>query len=193
MEVSKKVVNPVTKEGEYSKIGEVSVPVFDLAEFGLTAATGVDEEGLPTYTDDKLQWVQNAVTAAIKAIARNKLVSGTASLKAGSKIAQTVPELLESNTSSGAALALYREFLLSFTQYLSTSGKSQAVQALYSGMVKTRAVIAVSSEARRNGLAAQLEAFLGSLNVEDQTKFLSIVETLAGLCESATDLSDEEL
>jgi hypothetical protein len=188
MEVNKK------EGGEYKLVGSVDVPVFALNDFGIEViANGKDDNGLPLYNDAKLQYVQDAITAAIKAAARNKLVGGSIVTKAGNKIATTVAELMESSGNSGAALALHRDFLAAFTAYLLTSGKNAKVQALYSSMVKNKASIALSTEARRTGLATQLEAFINAISESDQEKYLGIVEGLSSLCDNSADLDDSDL
>lgn len=188
MEVNKK------ENGEYKKVGVIDVAMFSLDDFGLNAGeVKTDSSGLPVYADDKVQYVQDCVIAAIKAAARNKLISGTVSTKAGTRLAVTVAELMESGGNNGAALALHRDFVNAFTSYLTISGKSTAVQALYSGLVKAKQSIALSTEARRQGLAAQLENFLATISDDDQNKYMNIVEGLASLCEDATDLDDSEL
>lgn len=186
MEVNKKV------NGEYQKVGEVPVPVFDLEEFGIAVeATGKDDDGLPTYGTDALNWVFGAIFAAIKADARNKLVSGTADIKPGQKIATTVAELIEKAERSGAALAIVREFNKDFASYLeSNSGKSAQVQMVFNGMVKNRATIALSSEARRNALLAQLSAFTDTLDEEKAQKYGNTILAISEACTGAVDLDD---
>lgn len=183
------------ENGEYKLLGNVEVPVFCLADFGVKGVEvkEKDKEGLPVYDNPQIQFVQDAVTSAIKAIARNKLVSGTAITKSGSKIASTVAELLESTGNSAAALQLHRDFVAAFLAYLPTSGKSVAAQNVYSGMIKAKNSIAIASEARRNGLVIQLENFMISLNEEDQARFMPVAEGISTLCESAEELSDDDL
>lgn len=188
MEVSKKV------NGEYQKVGEVELPVFGLEEFGLDVqATGKDEEGLPTYATDALNWVFSAVFAAIKADARNKLVSGTATLKPGQKIASTIAELIAKSERTGAALAIAREFVKDFAAYLATrSGKNANVQAVLLSMVKNRATIPLSSEARRNALLAQLSAFAETLDEEAIAKYQNIILAISEACTAVEELSDAD-
>ena len=113
MEVSKK------ENGAYVRQGEIEVSYPLLNELGLSVeAEKNDEEGFPIYTDEKVQYVFDAVLAAVKAQARNKLVSGTATLKPGLSIASTVEELLESGGNKGDALAAVREFLAAFKAWL---------------------------------------------------------------------------
>lgn len=205
MHVSKK------EAGEYKPVGVVVVPMFALNEFGITCATELDAEqraaavkaleisaedddGLDYYADARIQFVYDAVVSATKADARNKLVSGSSALKPGNKIADTVEELIAKAERSGAALALNREFLTSFSAYLAAkSGKSAVVQALYNGMTKVRATITLSSQARKDGLLAQLEGYIGQATTEDVAKFSNIITTLGDLCSSAEAIGDDEV
>jgi hypothetical protein len=181
--------------GEYKEVGKVVVPMFDLIEFGLEVTeSGVAEDGLSTYSDERVQFVYDAVCAATKADARNKLVSGSATLKAGNKIADSVAELIAKAERSGAALAINREFITSFTAYLAQkSAKSAAVQALYAGMVKNRQSIALSTEARRNGLLAQVESYTEQATAEEAEKFANILTAIAEACSGATEVDDSDL
>lgn len=190
-----KMVVSKKEGGEYKAVGEVFVPMFDLSEFGLEVSdNGVAEDGLLTYSDERIQFVYDAVCAATKADARNKLVSGSATLKAGNKIADSVAELIAKAERSGAALAINREFITSFTLYLTQkSAKSANVQALYAGMVKNRQSIALSTEARRNGLLAQVEAYTEQATAEEAEKFANILTTIAEACTGATEVDDSDL
>jgi hypothetical protein len=121
MEVSKK------EDKAYVKVGEVEVFYPLLSELGLTVEpTGKDEEGFPTYADEKVQYVFDAVLAAVKATARNRLVSGTATLKPDNTIADTIEALLATGERSGEALKQRREYFNSFKAWLPSTGKSAA-------------------------------------------------------------------
>jgi len=141
---------------------------------------------MQAHSPEAAQYVEDALEAAIMANARNK---GTqAALPAD------IAALIATAERSGAALAVAREFIADFSKYLSTkSGKSAAVQALYTGMVKARATIALSSEARRLGLAAQLEQFVMEATPEDATKYSNILTTLNDLCSGTVELDDNDL
>ena len=188
MEVNKKVA------GEYQKVGEVKVPVFGLEEFGLDVQpTGTDEDGLPTYATDNLNFVFSALFAACKADARNKLQSGTATLKEGQKIASSVAELIEKSERTGAALAIVREFNKAFVAYLAAhSGKSTAVQAVLAGMARARSTIALCSEVRRNALLAQLAGLADTLNDEDTAKYQNTILAISEACTGAAELDDSD-
>ncbi len=184
---------PVNKKenGKYALIGVVSVPVFSLADFGLAIqSNGVDKDGLPTYGAPAVQYVQDAVTALIKAAARNKLQPESVETRAGASIATSVAELLESGGNNGAALALHREFVVAFTAFLKTSGKAVRVQEIYSGLARNKSAIALATEAARKGFATQLEGFLATLSEEDIDKYLGLIEGLSALTELSVDLSE---
>lgn len=202
MEVNKKVIDPVTKEGNYVVVGSVEVPMFSLKEFGIDVEptgsdTGTPEApgtGLLIYADPKVQFAYDALCAATKADARNKLVSGTANLKPGAKIADTVDELIAKAERSGAALAIAREFLASFAKYLADkSGKSAAVQTLYNQMAKNRQTIALSSQARKDGMLHQLTAYMEQASEEEAAKYANILIAIEELCSKEFVIDDTEL
>jgi len=184
-----KTVNKAGKN-ERQEVGTVEVPVFTLGDFGLDVeATGADEDGMPTYATPAIQWVADAVLAATKADARNKLESGSVALKAGASIASTVEELIAKAERSGEALALAREFVAAFSKWLEQhSGKSAAVQAVLVAMARSKNAIALSTEPRRVGLLNQLTAFA---DVAD-ARFSNIIQATAEACTAEVTLDDAD-
>jgi hypothetical protein len=160
MEVSKKDKD----KGEYVKQGEVKVFYPLLSELGINAdPVKEDEDGFPVYSDERVQYVFDAVLASVKASARNKLVSGTVELKPDNKIAETVEDLLASGERSGAALAIRREFFSALKDYLPSLGKSQAYCAQLYDIISNVKGLSAQSSARKAlvgevvaGFAAQL-------------------------------------
>ncbi len=160
MEVNKKENNAYVKKGEV----EVFYPL--LAEMGVAIEPEkMDEEGFPIYADEKVQYVFDAVLAAVKASARNRLVSGTVELKEGNKIAETIEELLATGDRNGVALAMRREFFAALKDYLPSLGKSQAYCAQLYDIISNVKGISAQSAARKtlvnevvSGFAAKLEA-----------------------------------
>ena len=138
------------------------------------------------HSPEAAQYAEDALEAAIMANARNK---GTQAA-----LPTDIASLIATAERSGAALAVAREFIADFTKYLAShSGKSAAVQALYTGMVKARATIALSSEARRLGLAAQLEQFVMESDAETASKYANILTTLNDLTTGTVELDDNDL
>jgi hypothetical protein len=185
MEVSKK------ENGAYVKQGEVAVFYPLLNELGLAVeSNGTDADGFPTYADEKVQYVFDAVFAAVKAAARNKLQSGTATLKEGATIASTVEELLATAERSGEALANRRDAIKAFVAFVPTTGKSAAVTAWVADQCKNVSGIQFQSQARKDLLLALVEAFVAALSAEQATKFSRFLTSLGEAASTAADLDD---
>lgn len=185
LEVSKKV------NGQYEKVGDVSVHYPLLTELGFDVEpTGKDDDGLPTYSDEKAQYVFDAVFAAVKAAARNKLVSGTASLKDGNKIAETVAELLTTGERNGAALQNLRDLLNIFKEWLPSTGKDSKTQAALYDLVSNRKALGLASDVVKGKVAGYIAQFAESLEAEQAAKYERILVALNDACESVNALDD---
>jgi hypothetical protein len=183
MEVSKK--EEVAGRPQYVKQGEVEIFYPTLEDFGIAAEVKeTDEEGFPVYTDSKMQYAFDAVLAAVKAQARNKLVSGTATLKDGQSIATTLEALLESNTANrGDALAAVREMLSAFKGWLATTGKKESVQAAVYSLAANRTGLSLQSEEKKGKFLVYLADFAGKLTAAQADRF---AKPLTALEEAAT-------
>jgi len=126
IEISKK--NAATSKHE--KVGEVTIYVPPLALFGLDSKIkSYGDDGLPIYEDDKADWLFAAAVAAVKAKARNSLVSGTADLKPDTVIPADFEQLLAEGQRGGEALAAVRDLKKALDVWLATeSKKSTAAQ-----------------------------------------------------------------
>ena len=185
MEVSKK------ENGAYVKQGEIQIFYPLLAELGLAVEPSKnDGEGFPIYSDEKVQYVFDAVLAAVKAQARNRLVSGTATLKPGLTIASTVEELLESGGNKGDALAAVREFLAAFKAWLPKTGKSEKVQAAVYELARNKASVALQSDDKKAKFAVYLASFAETLNAEQVARFSRPILALSESCEAGDALDD---
>jgi hypothetical protein len=190
MEVSKKAT--VAGKPQYVKQGKVTIYYPLLADFGIAAEVKeIDEEGFPVYSDAKLQYVFDAILAAVKAQARNKLVSGTATLKDGQKIAETLEELLESNTANrGDALVAVREMLAAFKAWLATTGKKEAVQAAVYSLAANHTGLSLQSEEKKGKFQVYLTDFTASLTEEQANRFERPLLKLEEACTSGDPLDD---
>lgn len=185
MEVSKK------ENGAYVKQGEIEVFYPLLSELGLAVEpTKNDEEGFPIYSDEKVQYVFDAVLAAVKAQARNRLVSGTATLKPGLTIASTVEELLESGGNKGDALAAVREFLAAFKAWLPKTGKSEKVQTAVYELARNKASVALQSDDKKAKFSVYLSGFAETLNAEQVARFSRPLLALNEATEAGDALDD---
>ena len=173
MEVKKRSA----KAGEKSiRVGEVAVfvPVKEDFISELVKAEqakddkgqpAVTEDGLPLYNDDKANFVQQAIFAYVKAAARNKLESGTATPKAGLKIAETWDELTAEGTpgNGAAALQLLREVRTAFAEWVAKQGKSEGVQKALNTYFSNKGALETASAAKtmmmaQNGGVVKIQA-----------------------------------
>ena len=185
MEVSKK------ENGAYVKQGEVEVFYPLLNELGLSVeAEKFDDEGFPVYSDEKVQYVFDAVLAAVKAQARNRLVSGTATLKPGLTIASTVEELLESGGNKGDALAAVREFLAAFKAFLPSTGKSEKVQAAVYELARNKVAVSIQSDENKAKFSVYLTNFASTLTAEQAARFSRPLLGLEEACQPGDVLDD---
>jgi hypothetical protein len=186
MEVSKK------ENGVYVKVGDVTINYPLLSELGLSVdPSSFDaESGLPVYSDDKQQFAFDAIFAAVKASARNKLVSGTADLKEGNKIAETIEELLSSGGNNGEALKVLRDMLAAFKAWLPATVKATTVQEAIYNLVSNRKTITLQAEDKKQKLAAYLADFAGTLTTEQAASWGRHLTALDELCQTANALDD---
>jgi hypothetical protein len=190
MEVSKKEL--VAGSNQYVKQGDVTIYYPLLSELGIAIdPEKMDENGFPVYTDEKVQYVFDAMLAAVKAQARNKLVSGTAKLKDGQSIADTVEALLESGGGNkGDALAAVREFLASFKAWLPTTGKKEAVQAAVYDLAANRKGLALQTMEKKQKFLGYLSDFAETLTEEQAARFSRPLLALNECCEAGDALDD---
>lgn len=185
MEVSKK------ENGAYVKQGEVTIFYPLLSDLGIAVEpTKEDDEGFPVYESEKVQYAFDAVLAAVKAQARNKLVSGTATLKPGLAIASTVEELLESGGNKGDALAANREFLAAFKAWLPSTGKAEKVQAAIYEACRNKAGLALLADDKKAKIQGYITSFAETLNAEQAARFGRALMSLNEACEAGDALDD---
>ncbi len=187
MTVSKK------EDGKYVKQGDISVFYPLLSEMGLSVdPKETDEEGFPVYADEKVQFVFDALLAAVKANARNKLVSGTVQLKDGLSIAETVEQLLESGGAGnkGEALAIVREMLAAFKAWLPTTGKSAKVQEAVLGLASNKKSLMLQPADKKEKFLGYLGNFAQSLTPEQAAKFSRPMLALEEAAQEADGLDD---
>lgn len=132
LEVSKTVTD---SKGVSSRenVGAVDIYVPALKDFGLDVEpTGAEKDGSPIYAAKEHAWLANAILAAAKAQARNKLKSGTTELRAGATIAMDLESLVTPSENTGNALADRRDLIASFKDWMAAklSDKPEALRTL---------------------------------------------------------------
>lgn len=189
LDVSKKVsIGP--DKNEYQKVGEVVVPVPTLEAFGITAETRArteddgDDDGLPLYKEEKLDWLFGAVVAACKMQARNKLVPATAELKDGQKIASNFEELMAEGERKGnaEALKLMKEAATSFASYVQSLNKTAQTQALLVGLFRNRSGLSMQPDNQKAKFKVYLEQYAESLEAGDLARYEKILKAIEDAC-----------
>jgi len=199
MVVSKK------ENGEYVKVGEVAVFYPLLSELGLNvepasyetydkdnkpvAAAADNVEAFPVYADEKVQYVFDAVLAAVKATARNRLVSGTANLKPDNTIADTIEALLATGERSGEALKQRREYFNSFKAWLPSTGKSAPWCLGMFDIVSNVKNIPYQSEARKATVKDLIAQHAATLDTDSIAKWERIMTQIDENCTAPDPLA----
>lgn len=157
--------NAETKERE--KVGDYTVAVPTVAAFIAAVnqpATGVDDDGLPTYDDNAATWLQNAITAACRGQARNRLVGGTATLRMGAVMPTTFAELIEPVQSSGnQVLAERAELIKLFVAQLEADNRPAAIIKMMRSLMEKPELLGAQPERVREVMAQWVSEFRATL------------------------------
>ena len=199
IEVNEKIVK--AGKAEYKFIGKVTIYIPLLAAFGIATEQAKDDKGallfdddvgLPVYTDDKLNWLQGSIVAAVKAMARNRLKPKTCEVKDGVKIAETFAELLAAadRGNSGAALVALRELKANFGEWIATLGKSAAAQQTLKTLFNSKDSILVQSDTNRDKMAQYVSDFAATLDEATLAKSEKYLQGLLDACASNVDADD---
>lgn len=193
IEVNKKVA------GKFSKVGAVDIYVPTLEAAGFTAERQLDdkgnevmEDGLPVYKAASHNWIQGAMLAQVKAQARNKLVSGTATLKEGQAIATDWDTLTAEGErgGNGDALAVVREVKAAFAKHVASIGKSQKAQDTLTTLFASRQSLALQSTENKAKMAQYVAEFAETLDDAQLTRFMKYLEAINQACEVTDEVED---
>lgn len=192
----KSIVMPVSKKinGKYVQQGEVAivVPILeDIASHVAGAKITGEEDGLPVYDNDPANYVMSAILAYVKMNARNKLVSGTATLKPGAKIPTNWEELCAEGErgGNGAALQLAREVREAFAKWVASIGKSAAAQAVITGYFNNKTALQLADSGNKAKMAAYIEQFAAQLDEETLERYARPLENISEAC--AAEVSND--
>jgi hypothetical protein len=196
MEVNKK--NPANA-GKYEKVGEVTIFVPMLHEVFPDVKQAKDsegkelvEDGLPVYEDEKHNYIQGAILAAVKAQARNKLKPSTATLKDGQKIAEDWEALTAEGErgNNGAALAIMHECKKAFASYVASLNKSAAAQQTLNLLFGNKQALALQSSDTKGKIAGYVTSFAETLNEEQLAKYERYITGVLSACEETESADD---
>lgn len=149
-----------------------------------------DLNSLPVYEDEKHAYVWSAVWAACKAKARNCLQTGSAVLKEGVSIPDSIEALLATGERSGEALKTRREYFASFKAWLPSLGKAAAFNTAVYDIVSNVKNIQYQTAKRKANILQLITDHAASLAAEDAARFERIIVQIGEACETAEELSD---
>lgn len=179
------------KTKKYVEVGTVPVTVPTLADIVgfITAAkeTG-EEEGVPVYDLPEANFVMGALLASVKANARNKLVSGTATVKDGLKVPETWAEFTaEGVRGGGEALAIIREAKSAFADWMSKQGKSEAVVNTLVTLFGNKAALTLQAQGNKDKVKAYVEAFAADLSEAELDRMQRPIQAVIDACAAAPE------
>ena len=191
-------LNQATKKRE--SVGAVLIYVPTLDELGIKADQAidgekkplVDDEGLPVYAEDKFNYAQGAIYAAVKAQARNKLEAGTATLKAGASIATDWAMLTAeaSREGSGLALIAYREAKNLFTAWVNSLSKSAQAKTMIVSLFSSKNALLAQDADNKGKMKAYITEFASSLSADVLAKYERPLTQVLALCDTVTEADD---
>lgn len=184
--------------GERQNVGNVDMYYPTLQELGFdvlpkdtVAGAAIVDQGIPVYASEAHDFTFQAVLASIKAMARNKLVSKTVTLRPGAKIAETLEELFATPERDGAAIKLFREMLAGFTAFIAkTSGKSQLVQASIVQLAGSKKNILLQPAGNKAKLEAYMIDFATSLDADQAILWQRPIQGIVDACSGIDPLDD---
>ncbi len=120
------------------RVGDIEVYMPSLQQLATYLASAdltpkaVDEQGVPEYKSDVLDWLQRTIKSAAYINARNKYEIGTTTLKAGATVATTLEDLCTVGTpgGNGEALKQLTELRNAFNAYIDELGKAPKTAGL---------------------------------------------------------------
>jgi N-acetylglucosamine kinase-like BadF-type ATPase len=181
-------------------VGTIVVPTPTLEAFGISAKQKLgedqkplfDEDGLPVYEDEKMDWLFWAVVAQAKMQARNKLISGTAELKDGQKIAATFEELVAEGERRGnaEALKLAKEIRTSFAAYVQSLNKTPQTQAVLVGLFGNKQALSLQADDKKEKFKTYLSGYAETLEAADLARYEKHLKSVEEACAPGASASD---
>ena len=188
------VISETVEKGgkkERQEIGKIEYLVPMLDEFGLTGETKTDEDGEVTYTDQKQEWLWNAVKSAVRSMLVSRLEPRSTKFKEGYGAWTDFATMVATSGNRGAALVLRREFISSFTSFIAKLGKSEKWSNAMIAFASNAKALAGTTGTNKEVFQKNLSKFFDGLEEAAQEKFSGIIAELAKVS-SAEELSLED-
>jgi len=176
----------VNGKNKYKEIARLPMPIPVLSDFGiegkLKAANkdegidenGKDEDGVPCYEDEVLDWLQFAIVQQLKAQNRNKVDGAT--LKDGMKFPSNFAELVAVGERSGEALKARHAAKASFAAYLKAKNKTDVVVKLLSDLFIDASSISTCKDDFAEAIEYHIKAWIPGLDEVSKNRFERTIE-----------------
>lgn len=211
------------KEKERVQVGTAEVPYPSLADFGITAEQAKDDkgqpqfgdDGVPVYSVDHLDWLQQAIVDKLSAKVRNFYVSGIGAIKvdyatvtkdgklptlaslqpdAGKQLPVDFEMLTAESARSGEALKIRREARADFEAYLTKQNKKQEVVAALGELFFNSArVLSSAAEKYVVSLGGHTEAWSKQLTEAQTARFAPKLVELSESINNALEKDELDL
>lgn len=163
---------------------------------GIKAGQPASENGIPIYEDPKLDWLQQAIVAAVQIKVRNKFAKGV--LKPGMEIPEDFEKLTADTARTGEALKLRREARADFEAFLRSLNKKDNVVAKLSDLFwNSSKVIPTASPEYLKAISTYVDRWTKQLdNVKSlrfQPKIQELQESINSAGETEEDLMAEDV
>jgi len=188
------------KEGnKHVEVGKVEYFVPTLAAFGLASEQAVTEagqpmvdEGLPVYKAEADNWLMSAIHASVKAMVRNRLISGTADLKPGQTIPQTLAEITAETERSGngAYLKVVADLKKLFAAWVAGLGKSAGTQVLLNNLFGSKTALSLQSTDVKQKIAGYIADFAETLDPAQLEAGQRYLQSLLDVCSAEVSADD---
>ena len=196
MTLSERVELPNGKR-QNKEVGKAKIPCPILSDFGIQAEQAVDKEngkpafnnGLPLYTDARMDFLQDAVQSLVSVRSRNKFEGGQ--LKAGMSLPEDFETLFETSGRTGEALAIRREARVSFEAYLQGLNKKAATVALLSDLFQNSSkVLNAAAPNFITALADHSVKWVEGLSETERLRFMPKISELQESINNAVSAQD---
>lgn len=203
---------------EHKEVGRVFIPTPTLQDFGISAEQSVYdidaiiyasdnktvvkeekkgqpafEDGIPLYADPVKDWLQQAITAKVAAMVRNRFAGGK--LKNGAVIPEDFDQLTAETQRSGEALAIRRDAKASFEAHLQGKNKKAVtVQVLGDLFYNSAKVLQSAGEKYVDALSSHVSEWIPTLPEDKKSRFAPKILELQESINNAkqqTDLEDD--
>lgn len=131
-----------------------------------------DNDGIPTYANDAVNWVQSAIIGKVSIKMRNSLVPESVEIQAGKELPLNFEQLLEAAERTGEALKIKAEAVTAFAGYIAGLGKAPNVVETWKRLFRQPEAMASQTDTMKQKMLGYLTGFTGTLTPENMQRYM---------------------